>query len=59
MAGSLGDLIVRVGASIENFESAMGTASQRLTAVDNQAAKAGVGLSGSGPRSPGMGTALT
>lgn len=53
---SLGDLIVRVGAKIDGFEQSMGTVSQRLNAVDRDAAKA---FSGFDKMADRLGTVFT
>jgi len=56
---NLGDLIVRVGANIDNFEKSMGTVSQRLTAIDRQASRAFSGFDRIGSRLTDVGTTLT
>jgi len=58
MAG-LGDLVVRVGASIEGFEKEMGTVSQRLNAIDRDAQKAFSGFDRLGGRLKDFGTTMT
>lgn len=59
MAGSLGDMIVKVGANIDGFERAMGSVSSRLNAIDRQADRAFSGFDRLGGRLQDVGTTLT
>ena len=52
-------MIVRVGADIDGFEKAMGSVSQRLRAIDNQAARAFSGFDKIGSRLQDVGGTLT
>lgn len=59
MAGSLGDLLVRVGANIEGFEKAMGTVSQRLNAIDRETQRSLSGFDRLGGHLTSIGTTLS
>lgn len=56
---NLGDMMVRVGANISGFESAMGTVSQRLSAIDRDASKAFSGFDKIGARLTDVGRTLS
>ena len=56
---SLGSLFVTVGAKIDGFEKSMGTVSQRLGAVDKDAAKMARGFEQVGTRMSNAGARMS
>lgn len=56
---TLGDLIVRVGADIDQFEQKMGDVSKRLNAIDREAQRAFSGFDKLGDRLSSIGTSMT